>query len=266
MKKKAKKLNYIYYGSLEQFKAKFNGNNNSFITDGKNYEDLSVFINNDKIKIGLESGGHSGGAWYYLADINANEKEVHFSGTIDFIEYRERTRKEKNREMIGLIILAIILLPITMILFLITLVKKVIFKTDVNDKRRIDLLETFMVNYMECQSNSYNHHKRLPYRSYEEKIELLKYDGLSDETVHLYFSKDYMKRIEIYINNRGSYSYSIERLVVFDSEELYWATAYGYWDDINANNSYFENINSLIAEIKNELIYYEEDLQFKSYK
>ena len=29
------------------------------------------------------------------------QKEVHFSGTIDFIEYRERTRKEKNREMIG---------------------------------------------------------------------------------------------------------------------------------------------------------------------
>lgn len=262
MKKKVKKLNYIYYGNLQQFIEKFKGNNNTFIADHRTYEGLSVFIENEKLTIGIERGGHSGGNWYYLADINDNSKEVHFSGTIDSIEYREKSKKERNRELTGLIILSIILLPITLILLLMALIKNVFVQSDA--RRRIVLLENFMVDYIGCKSDNYKHHKRLPDLEYEEKLKQLKYNGLLDKTVHLYFSKDCMKRIEIYINNSGSYSYSIERLEIFSEEELYWASTYGFWESINSNNSYFENINSLMDEIKNELKYFEEDLHFKS--
>lgn len=265
MKKKVNKLNYIYYGDLKQFIEKFKGENSSFIADHGNYEDLSVFIENDKIKIGIERGGHSGGNWYYIANINANTKEVHFSGSIDFIEYRETSKKERRRELTGLIILSIILLPITVILLLMVIVKNVFVQSDAKT-RRADLLDNFMVAYMGCKSDNYKHHKRLPYLEYEEKIRLLKYSGLSNNTVHLYFSKDFMRRIEIYINNWGSYSYSIERLEIFEEDELYWASAYGFWESIDSNNSYFENINSLMDEIKNELKDFEDDLDFKSLK
>ncbi|MDD4000336.1 MAG: hypothetical protein PHX62_05530 [Bacilli bacterium] len=214
------------------------------------------------MKIGLERGGHSGGNWYYLADINDNSEEVHFSGRIQFVEYIESTKKEKNREIIGLIIISIILLPITIILLLVALVKNGVFQS--NSKRRILLLDNFMVEYMGCQSDNYKQPKRLPALPYVEKIKLLKYNGLSGKTIHLYFSKDFMKRIEIYSNNAGSYSYSLEKLEMFEGEELFWTSTYGFWTNVNTNNSYFENIDSIICEIKNELVDFEEDLLFSS--
>lgn len=262
--KKDHRLNYIYYGNLEQFKAKYNGKNDSFIADNSSYKDLMVLIHNDKIKIGVERGGHSGGNWYYLADINANKEETHFTGYIDFIEYRERTKSKKYGEMVGLIILSIMLLPITLILLLIALIKNLIFQS--NEKRRIDLLNNFMVDYMGCQSDNFKHHKRLPNIPYEERIKLLKYIGLSSETVHLYFSGDFMKRIEVYVNNVGSYSYSMESLTLFEGEELFWASMYGYWTSVDTSNSYFENLHSLLDEIKIELAHFEEDLLFKTLK
>lgn len=255
---KKQKFNYIYYGSIEKFQSKIKSEKNSSISNAIKEEQLPIFIKDDKMKIELEYGGHSGGNWYYIADINDNFDEVHFSGSIQFVEYVTKSKKQKNKETIGLIVILIILLPITIILLLIAAIKNVLLQSDA--KKRIILLDKFMIDYMGCQSDNLKHHKRLPNISYEDKIELLKYQGLSGNTIRLYFSKHITKRIEIYINSRGSYSYAIEQLEIFEGEELFWSSTYGWWTNVNTNNSYFENIDSIMAEIKNELKDFEEDL------
>ncbi len=68
-----------------------------------------------------------------------------------------------------------------------------------------------------------------PERSEEEKITLLKYDGLEREIavlLRLYYSKDGYKRILFY-QHKGHITVFRERLTLFDEEELCYSTCYG---------------------------------------
>lgn len=260
MKKTPKQFNYVYYGTLEQFQSKVQNNKGIFISEATMKDELYIYIEKNKLRLGLERAAHSGGYWY-LADIDESENEVHFSGIIKYIDDIERAKEEKRKETIGLIILLIIILPITIILFIFVIIRNILFGS--YTKRREILLEKFMVEYMGCQSDNYKHHKRLPAIPYEEKIEMLKYEGLANNTIHLYFSKDNLKRLIICSNNVGSYTYYIEHLEMFEGMELFWSGSYGYWIGTGGNTSYFADVELIMIEIKNNLIGFEEDFTFK---
>ena len=74
--------------------------------------------------------------------------------------------------------------------------------------------------------------KSLPHLSREEKIALLKYDWLEQDSknlLRLYYNADQTKRI-IFLRHKDYVTVIKEKLCLFDEEELYWASCYGIWE------------------------------------
>lgn len=80
-------------------------------------------------------------------------------------------------------------------------------------------------------------------------------EPVKEEYVNLFYSPNKMKRIIILKNSVGSYSYSIERLTILNSEEIrfygkyvFLEPEYGY-----CGISFYENVESLLSDIAMEL-------------
>ena len=95
----------------------------------------------------------------------------------------------------------------------------------------------------------------------EEKVKLLHRAGIWKSTLHAFYTKDGRKRILIFRNRFGSYSYRFEVLELFDPEEARWSQLYGMWIPYQDPCSFFETEALILKEIEYALNeFHEEDL------
>lgn len=104
--------------------------------------------------------------------------------------------------------------------------------------------------------------KHLPALPDEEKITLLKYDGLEREIailLRLYYHSDGCKRILFY-RHKGHVTAVKERLILFDEEELCYSTCYGVWmEDTDGFYHIYEDEKTALKEWEKELSSYHEE-------
>lgn len=91
--------------------------------------------------------------------------------------------------------------------------------------------------------------------SKDEIIELMYNEPVKEEYVKLFYSPDKMKRIIISKNSVGSYSYSIERLTILNSEGIKFYGKYAFWEPKYGHGgiSFYENVESLLSDIRIEI-------------
>ena len=99
----------------------------------------------------------------------------------------------------------------------------------------------------------------------EEKVKLLHRAGIWKSTLHAFYTEDNRKRILVFRNRFGSYSYRFEILELFDREEARWSQLYGMWIPYRETNSFFESESMVLKEIEGALNeFHEEDLTHTS--
>ncbi len=250
---------YTYVGAIEDFQSRLNAKASQFKAELNCKDSFDASIRNHQLEIDLARSGRSNG-YRYIADMNETVKEIHFIGTIQGIGEAMGKNVNRGLETIGLIMLGILLAPLTILYLLAFLVKPALFSA--KQKMREDRLELFMTKYMGCISgNNFpkNDWIELPVIPPSEAIKTLRYADLPNNLRYLAYTKDGERRLEIFANDVGSYSYRFKKVSLFDEQELKYCKTYGYWDEIHGGHSFFADYELLFNDLKNEMIGYEED-------
>lgn len=149
MRNQEKLYFYEYPRSKDQFLERIFNRQNNFEKDD------SVKISGDKIFVRVENRGHSGELWY-VADMKETDGKTTLSGKLvknPDKDGNSTTYKEDKRESFGIIVLAIVFFPITIILLLWILLRKLFSGSSIktfsqmNDEEKLDYVMQYHLHY-----------------------------------------------------------------------------------------------------------------------
>lgn len=89
----------------------------------------------------------------------------------------------------------------------------------------------------------------------EAIIELMFNESVNEPYEKLFYSPDKMKRLIVYKNDVGSYSYRVEKLTILEGEEIYRCGRHSIWEPQFGNciESFYENMDDLLKDIEFEI-------------
>ena len=91
--------------------------------------------------------------------------------------------------------------------------------------------------------------------SEEEIIEMMYQEKIKQEYEKVFYSLDRKKRLLVFKNAMGSYSYFVEKLTIVDPEERKYCSCYAVWEPVFGNPcvSFYESIDDLLKDISYQI-------------